>query len=184
MSSIDSKDTIIDFITGETKTNAGAEANRQTVERLLVEVRGYGKEQIEVDAPITVELNGERYQSTVDLIVSVHGRRYMVIKCAAGALASREREVIAAARLMDDYQIPLAVACDGNTAVVWDTVSGRCLGEGLGAIPFRDQALTQFDPTTLTPLDERRRTRQQLIFRSYDSMNIHRSTQSAKTRLK
>ncbi len=172
---VDINDTIIDFITGEIKANAGAEANRQAVERLLVEAKGYGKEQIEVDASITLDMGGESYQSTVDLVVRVRGIRCMVIKCAAGALTSREREVIAAARLMDDYQIPLAVACDGQNAIVWDAVSGKCLGEGLSAIPSRDQAVARFDPAALTPLDEQRRGRQQLIFKSYDSMNVHRA---------
>ncbi len=169
-------DTIIDFITGRPIPNAGAEANRQAVERLLVTVKGFEKEQIEVDAPIVLIMGNERYQSTVDLVVRVRGMRFMVIKCAPGALASREREAIAAARLMQDYQIPLAVASDGKNAMVWDTVSGRCLGEGLEAIPTQIRALEIFDGAALVPLDEQRRTRQQLIFKSYDSMNVHRST--------
>jgi ribosomal protein L21E len=171
----DTDDTIFDFITGKPRLNAGAEANRQAVERLLVGVKGYEKEQIEVDASITLDMGNERYQSTVDLVVRVQGMRFMIIKCAAGALASREREVIAAARLMENYQIPLAVACDGQNAIVWDTVSGKCLGEGLSAIPARDQALAAFDAAALVSLDEQRRVRQQLIFKSYDSMNVHRS---------
>ena len=48
-------DTISDFITGRPKANAGAEANRQAVERLLVESKGYDRQEIEVDAPITLE---------------------------------------------------------------------------------------------------------------------------------
>ncbi len=172
----DSDDPIIDFITGKPLPNAGAEANRQAVERLLVDVKGFEKEQIEVDAPIVLIMGDVRYQSTVDLVVRVHGIPFMIIKCAPGALASREREAIAAARLMQDYQIPLAVASDGKNAIVWDTVSGKCLGEGLDAIPTEPQAFEAFDPSALVPLDEKRRTRQQLIFKSYDSMNVHRSS--------
>jgi len=174
--SADSNNTIIDFITGKPLPNAGAEANRQAVERLLVDVKGFEKEQIEVDAPIVLIMGSERYQSTVDLVVRVHGIPFMIIKCAPGALVSREREAIAAARLMQDYQIPLAVASDGKNAIVWDTVSGKCLGEGLNAIPTRVRALAIFDVAALVPLDETRRSRQQLIFKSYDSMNVHRST--------
>jgi len=172
----DTDDTIIDFITGKPRLNAGAEANRQAVERLLVGAKGYEKEQIEVDASIMLEMGSERYQSTVDLAVRVHGKRFMIIKCAAGALASREREVVAAARLMENYQIPLAVASDGQDAIVWDTVSGKCLGEGLSAIPSRVQALAAFDAASVVQLEEQRRARQKLIFKSYDSMNVHRST--------
>jgi hypothetical protein len=168
-------DTVVDFVTGRPKANAGAEANRQAVERLLIDGKGYGRQEIEVDAPITLEMADGCYRSTVDLIVRVHGLRYMVIKCAPGALASREREVTAAARLLEPYQIPLAVASDGSDAIVWDVVTGKIIGEGIAAIPAKAQALATFDVSTVVPLDQRRLGRQQLIFKSYDSMNIHKA---------
>jgi hypothetical protein len=167
-------ETLVDYITGHTVLNIGAEANRQQIERLLVETKGYAKNQIEVDAPIEMQINDELYRSCVDLVVSVKGRRYMVIKCAPGSLASREREVIAAARLLDTYQVPLAIASDGRTAIVWDTVSGDKLGAGEEAIPSLKEAEAAFDPHALLPLAQVRRSRQQLIFRSYDSMNVNR----------
>ncbi len=163
-----------DFITGRAVPDVGAEANRQQVERFLVVQKGYTAESIEVDAPISIRLPEETYTSKVDLVVSVHGKRYMAIKCAPGSLASREREVIAAARLLEAYQIPLAIASDGRTALVWDTLTGRSLGQGLDAVPSQVEAQTTFDPTGLTALDEQRRLRQSLIFRSYDSMNVNR----------
>lgn len=175
-SEMGSDDLIIDFITGKAKANAGAEANRQEVERLLVETKGYQHLDIEVDAPIVLKMESGIYRSTVDLVISVNRMRFMVLKCAAGALASREREVIAAARLMEDYQIPLAAASDGKDAIVWNVVSGQCLGEGLDAIPTRQRMLEIFEATALIPLEARRLLRQQLIFKSYDSMNVHRAT--------
>lgn len=167
-------DTITDYITGRTVPDTGAEANRQQVERCLVERKGYSPEDIEVDAPITVDIEGETYTSSVDLVVSVHGRRYMAIKCAPGSLASREREILAAARLLDAYQIPLAIASDGGTALVWETLSGDSQGQGLDAIPSKSEAAKAFDPELLTPLDEARRAKLGLIFRSYDTMNVNR----------
>jgi hypothetical protein len=175
-----SKEVLTDFITGRIVPNVGAEANRQQVERWLVETKGYAPEDIEVDAPITMEIEDERYTSSVDLVISVRGKRYMVIKCAPGSLASREREVIAAARLLGDYQIPLAIASDGRTALVWETVTGHSLGQGLEAVPTKSQAESTFDPASPIPLDEKRRTRQKLIFRSYDSMNINKAGKKLK----
>lgn len=166
-------ETIIDFITGRPIPNTGAEYNRQQVERFLVETKGYDRQDIEVDAPIELEIDGEFYRSAIDLLIGVNGFRVMVIKCAAGSLASREREVLAAARLAASYQIPLSVASDGHTAIVWDTVTGKSLGEGLDKIPSKKKAAAEFDPKSMIPLDEKRRHRQQLIFRSYDSMNVH-----------
>jgi len=76
---------ITDFVTGEKIPDVGAEANRQTIERILVTEKGYAKEDIEVDAPLEVTIGDEPYRSSVDLVVSVHGKRYMVIKCAPGS---------------------------------------------------------------------------------------------------
>lgn len=172
------QETIIDYITGREIPNEGAEANRQQVERLLVDNKGYAPQDIAVDESIHFEINGEPYHSCVDLVVKVHGRRYMVIKCAPGSLASREREVLAAARLLDSHQIPLSVVSDGQTAIVWDTVSGKQMGSGLEAIPSYSEARAEFDPHQLLPLAELRRERQQLIFRSYDSMNVHKHSKT------
>jgi len=162
-----SEENLIDFITGNTIPNAGAERNRQSIERFLVEVKGYDRGDIEVDAEITVEDGGECFTSTVDLVVRVNGFRFMVIKCAAGSLSSREREVIASARLLEDYQIPLSVASDGESAIVWDTVSGDVVGEGLDVLPSKSAAGASFEQANVVPLEDDRRRRQTLIYRTY-----------------
>ena len=100
--------TLIDFITGRQIPNIGAEENRQVVERFLVEQKGYAREDIEVDAAITLCIHGEVYRSLLDLVVTVDSRRVIAIKCAAGSLGSREREILAAARVLGPYQIPLS----------------------------------------------------------------------------
>jgi len=147
---------IIDFITGKEIPDVGPEANRQRVERVLVEQKGYTKEDIEVD-----------------LVVSVDGRRLMAVKCVAGSLGSREREILSASRLLDKCQIPFSVASDGKTAIVLDTVSGKKLGEGLNAIPSKEEIIKSSAATRLEPLPEKRLEKEKLIFRSYDSMNVN-----------
>jgi hypothetical protein len=144
------------------------------MERILVEIKGFDPEDIEVDLPIVMEMQDGPYASRLDLVVRVAGRRFMVIKCAPGSLASREREVIAAARLADNHQIPLAIASDGKTALVWETVSGNKMGQGMQAVPSKALAESMFDPAILVPLDPELRYRVQLIFKSYDSMNVNR----------
>ena len=162
-----SEDTLIDFITGRSIPNTGAENNRQAIERFLVDINGYERKEIEVDAEIKLDMEETCFKSTIDLVIRVNGARYMVIKCAAGSLSSREREVIAAARLLENYQIPLAVASDGETAIVWDTISGDPIGKGLHSIPSKYDAEMSFDPAAVIHLDEKRRHRQKLIYRTY-----------------
>jgi hypothetical protein len=166
---------ITDFVTGREVPNVGAEENRQAVERFLVEDKGYLTEDIQVDVDIGITVAGEPYHSQVDLVVSADGgkTRFMVIKCAAGSLGSREREIVAAARLLDEYQIPWAVVSDGKTAIVLDTVTGKKTGEGLDAIPTRQEAVNKLKSLTLSPFAAERRDREKLIFRTYDLENIN-----------
>jgi len=165
--------TLIDFVTGEKVPNIGAEANRQVVEQFLVNAKGYAKTDIEIDADIEIMIADKPYWSQIDLVVSVDQTRQMVIKCAAGSLGSRERETVAAARLLEHYQIPLSVVSDGKTAIILDTVSGKKIGEGLNAIPSKSEARKILKEITLHPLPAKRVEGEKLIFRTYDMMNVN-----------
>ena len=168
---------IVDYVSGKSIPNVGAEENRQMVERFLVNERGYSKEDIAVDVDIEITVAGEIYRSQIDLVVSVEDEygstRLMAIKCAAASLGSREREILAAARLLVENQIPFSVGSDGKTAIVLDTVSGKKLGEGLNAIFSKSKAREILKEIKLLPFPKERREREKLIFRSFDSMNVN-----------
>jgi hypothetical protein len=168
--------TLIDFITGCETPNIGAEENRQVVERFLVEQKGYTRQDIAVDADLELTIQGEPYRSQVDLVVTVGGRRLMAITCAAGSLGSWERQTVAAARLLGEAPIPLAVVSDGRTATVIDAVTGKTFGAGMDAIPAKADALHGFASARFAPLSEERREREALIFRTYDreTVNVRR----------
>ena len=168
--------TLIDFITGRQTPNIGAEENRQAVERFLVEQKGYARQDIAVDANLELTIQGEPYRSQVDLVVTVGRRRLMVITCAAGSLGSWERQTVAAARLLWDAQVPLAVVSDGRTATVIDAVTGKNIGAGMEAIPSKADALRGLVSTPFEPLPKDRREREALIFRTYDreTVNVRR----------
>jgi hypothetical protein len=166
---------ITDFVTGREIPNVGAEENRQMVERFLVAEKGFSKEDIEVDVDIEMTVAGETYCSQIDLVVSVDGgfTRFMAVKCAAASLGSREREILAASRLLCENQLPFSVVSDGKTAIVLDTVSSKKLGEGLNAIPAKDEVREKLKTLQLQPFPKEKREREKLIFRSYDSMNVN-----------
>lgn len=174
MTSHESESMINDYVTGQPVPDVGAEANRQAVERVLIEEKGYAPEEISVDAPIRVDIDGEIYQSRVDLVVCLGPRPLMAVKCAAGNLDSRQREIVAAARLLaPDRILPLAVASDGKTALVWDAVTGKEIGTGLEAVPARSELARRFAGRAPAPLDAERLAREKIVFRSYDGMNVN-----------
>jgi hypothetical protein len=166
--------TLTDFITGRQISNIGAEENRQAVARFLVENKGYGRGDIEKDVEICLTAGGEPYRSQLDLVVSAGGARFLVVKCAAGSLASWERETLAAARLLESYRLLLAAVSDGRTALVTDTLSGRRTGEGLTAIPSKGEAESLLAATRREPFPAERREREGLIFRTYDRERVNR----------
>jgi hypothetical protein len=168
---------ITDFVTGKEIPNVGAEENRQMVEQYLVNEKGFSKQDVAVDVDIEIRVAGELYRSQIDLVVSVDDElgstRFMAIKCAAASLGSREREILAAARLLAEKQLPFSVVSDGKTAIVLDTVTGKKLGEGLNAIPSKAQAQEKLKEIKPLPFPKEKREREKLIFRSFDSMNVN-----------
>lgn len=164
---------ITDYVTGHKVPDVGAEANRQAVERYLVEEKGFRKQDIQVNVPIRMQIKDQSYRSSVDLVATLEGHKLMVVKCAAGSLGSREREIVAAARLLDVAPIPLALVSDGKTAILLDVASGNKMGEGMASIPTRKELSTRFKGVVLEPLAGDRREREKLIFRSYDSMDVN-----------
>lgn len=169
-----SEEYIKDFATGRDLLNTGSEANRQKVEAYLVNGKGFSKEDIIVDHDVDLEIGDETYSTQIDLIVTIDGVKFMAVKCAAASLASREREIVAASRIIEpEYQIPLSVVSDGDTALVFDTVSGNQAGEGMDAIPSREEACQSLKEMTLTPLAGKKIEKTKIIFRSYDTLNVN-----------
>jgi len=164
---------ITDFVTGEQVPCIGAEETRQQIERFLVEAKGYDKGDIEVDADLKFAIGDETVQSNVDLVVTVEDKRFMVLKCVPGSLGSRHRETLAAARLLDAYQIPFSVVTDGKSADLLDTVTGQVIEQGMDAIPAKDRAVKQIKKTAFEPFPEAKVEREKIIFRSYDEMYVN-----------
>jgi hypothetical protein len=109
----------------------------------------------------------------LDLVIQIEGRPLIAIKCAAGSLGSREREIVSAARLYGTSPLPLAVVSDGSSAIVWDAATGKKTGDGLAAIPTRNAAVNMAQAEPLPPVAPDRLTREKLVFRSYDAMNVN-----------
>lgn len=164
-----------DFLTGREIPDIGAEANRQAVARYLVENKSYPAAAIVRDAPLGIEVAGEPYHSRIDLLVMAGQppQPFMAVKCAAGSLGSREREIVSAARIYGAHQIPLAVVSDGQNAVVLDTVSGQKIAEGMAAIPDAQAAAQQAATYAPVPYPPERLEREKRVFRSYDQLNVN-----------
>lgn len=149
--------------------NLAAEA-RKMVEYLLLEKKGYRPEDVLRSAAFEVELGEETAWSSVDFIVSVDGMKAMIVKCAAGSLDSRQRQAVAAARVMSSPPVPIAVVADPENAEVLDVATGKVIGEGFGAIPVKEKLLRILAETEVEPLALERIEKEKRILLAFDAI--------------
>jgi hypothetical protein len=132
---------LVDFLTGKTITDTHDERLRQTIARRLVQEKGYAKEQIEPSRPLVVTAGTNRGRITVDFLIHIDRKIAMIIKYGPGSLITRHRPVLAMARLVAPYQVPLAVVTNGKEAHLLDGIKGTVLAEGLDSIPNEKELL-------------------------------------------
>lgn len=158
----------IDFITGQTLVDTIDERARQKIARFLVEEKGYPKSDIVVRQEITLSIDGNTGTSNVDFVIKPAGKAFMIIIFGPGSLASRERSTVAAARLVEGYEVPFAVVTNGQAAEVLETRSGKVIAEGLDNIPSKAEALRKLEIITFEKLSEERLEKERRILYTFD----------------
>lgn len=140
------------------------------ITRELLFFKGYSKEEIEEDRTFDIELKGEKTPVAIDYIIRVNGRRLMVIKCSPGALDSRQRHIVSFARVVDSYQIPLAVATDGLKALIFDTLTGRLIKEGIDSIPSKVEAEELTTTMKFIPFPSEKLEREKRVLLAFEAI--------------
>jgi hypothetical protein len=143
---------------------------RKIVGYLLLEKKGYQPADIQKRVVFPVELDRERASSSVDFLVTVAGKKAMIIKCSSGSLTSRERQAVAAARVINSPPIPIAVVADPVSAEVLDVATGKVVGEGFGAIPIKEQLLQMLSGPLPLPLSPERIEKEKRILLAFDAI--------------
>ncbi|MDR3631562.1 MAG: type I restriction enzyme HsdR N-terminal domain-containing protein [Desulfocapsaceae bacterium] len=147
--------TLADYLTGEELTDTDDERLRQTIYRMMVEIKGYDKNELIPRAYIDTLFSRCFVRSTIDLTVTIQSLSFMIIRYGPGSLVSRERSALAAARVLHrEYRIPLAVVTNGREAELLDTATGKILGNGLSSIPDREAASILLPSLAFLPKQE------------------------------
>ena len=124
----------VDLITGRPLPDSEDEPVRQAAEARLLEL-GYQPGQVAVDPCRQLETPEGPLPVRADLLVSIQGRAALLIRCARGSLVSREREAVAAARLIGDPWAPLCAVYNGQDGELLETADAKVLAEGPAALP-------------------------------------------------
>jgi hypothetical protein len=75
---------------------------------------------------------------------------------------------LAAARLVEPYFVPYAVVTNGKDAELLDTRSGKVIGEGLDAVPCRDEALKMMESLVFERLSAERLAKEKRILFTFE----------------
>lgn len=130
-----------DYLTGSELPDTDDERFRQALARLMVEEKGFAKEELEPRLVIETCFNNIFVRSSIDLTVSLNSQRLFVLRYGPGSLVTREKPALAAARVLDaSCCLPLAVVTNGQDAELLETRNGKVLAVGMEAIPSRAQA--------------------------------------------
>ena len=162
--------TLQDYLTGEELPDTDDERFRQGLARMLVEEKGFAREDLEPRLTIETTFNNIFVRSVIDLTVSVEGKRLFVLRYGPGSLVTREKSALAAARVLDrEYCIPLSVVTNGRDAELLETATGKVLATGMEAIPNREQAGELINRYRCSPpIDEAQRERTLRILNVFD----------------
>lgn len=158
----------IDYITGKEIVDTEDERARQKTARFLVDEKGYSKHDVEVRKEIQLNVDGNRGTSRVDFVVRVDGKAFAIIIFGPGSLVSRERSTLAAARLVESYEVPFAVITNGESAEVLETSSGTVIAEELQALPSKEEAQRQIQTLAFEKVSDKRLEKEQRILYAFD----------------
>jgi hypothetical protein len=147
---------LADFLTGENLPDTHDERYRQKLARLLVEEKGYPKQEIEPRRPLLLQAGEERAAITVDLVVRLSGKTCMIIQYGPGSLVSRHRPALSLSRLIEPYQVPVVVVTNGEDADVLDGSTGRPMARKLARIPGRQELEKLASNHDFAPISARR----------------------------
>ena len=160
---------LVDYVTGEPLVDTDDERYRQKLARLLIEERGFAKNELEMRRRIETLFNHQFVASKIDIVVSLGEQRVMVVRYGPGSLVTRERAAIAAARVLEeDHMIPLAVVTNGEDGELLNARTGKVLATGLEAIPTREAVLKMMPDLDFTPVVPQRREPELRILNAFD----------------
>lgn len=163
-------DTLIDYLTGREIPFSNRDNIRQSIVKFLIEKKEFLKTDLALDREIRFDLDGTSIFSRVDIAVCLNDRTIMVLKSAPGSLVTRQRQIIAAARLLEEYVVPFAVVTNGKDIELLDSVSEKVLYEGFGPIPSKTELLAIIKDLHFRSMRGEKKIYEQRILSTYDSI--------------
>ncbi|PTN37190.1 type I restriction enzyme HsdR N-terminal domain-containing protein [Desulfonatronum sp. SC1] len=159
---------IQDYLTGENLEMTTYEDLRQGLARLLVEEKGYPKDNLSPRVAIQFHVDDKPFSRNVDILVrDGQGRPALALLFCSGTPETYTREAMYAARLLPDGPAPLVIVTDSKDAKLLSAASGKVLADGFVAIPSWEELQNLLAEHPAPDLDPARLAREQRVFYMY-----------------
>lgn len=121
---------IKDYLTGKDIDATTYEDLRQEIARVMVEEKGYSRENIESKAEIRFQIEDRELVREIDFIVFLDGTPLMVVIFCAGEIETYIRESLAIARLINNGPARFALVTDTQNFMLLYSKDGEIIRKG------------------------------------------------------
>ena len=145
-------------------------ADRDRIRRKVIAAlkeTGYDEGSMRQDESFVLATEEGELRIPIELVVTLHERPTLLVKCVRGNMSTRERASVSLARLIAEQPIPFSIVANERDAVVFDTITGKVVGRGYGAFPNPAKAEQRLRDCSdfLIPSDQR--VREERILETY-----------------
>jgi hypothetical protein len=160
--------TIRDYLTDEELEETTYEEFRQGLARLLVQEKGYNKENIRPRITVRFSVDGKPWSRVMDMGIFQGDRPLMLLLFSAGEVDTYVRESVAGARLHEP-PFPLVLITDTKDARLVGARDGSILARGFHALPTWERLLELIDEHPAPVLGPQQREREERLFYAYSA---------------
>lgn len=137
----------------------------------LLNAKGYAPEDLKVNHTVDLALaDGTPFPATADVLVTIGGRPFLLVKCSMSSLASWDRHAVAFCRVGAGQQIPFAVITDGVEVRLISGLDGSVSEGELAVIPSRAEALNVLAAVPPAGYPEEKSDRERRILYAFDAI--------------
>ena len=145
-------------------------ADRNRIRGMVIQAlkdSGYDEASMKQEESFVLATEEGELRIPIEVLVYLDDRPALLVKCVRGHLSTRERASLALARLLAETPIPFAIVANERDAAVFDTVTGKAVGQGYDAFPGPKEAEQRLRDSSDVRIPSAQRERERRILHTY-----------------
>lgn len=145
-------------------------ADRDRIRGKVIEAlkkSGYDEASMKQNESFVLATQEGELRIPIEILVYLNQKPALLVKCVRGHLSTRERAALALARLLTETPVPFAIVANETDAAVFDTITGKAVGQGYGGFPGPKEAEPRLRDSSDLPVPSEQRERERRILHTY-----------------